>query len=355
MRRGVFIVGLLLSAAIWGGAPPAAAAQGASITVDSSADTVAVDGECTLREAIINAEDDAPTNQDCESGAGADVVLIEVDGPIHLQQPLPSVTTILRVEASGNATISGDSNDDGTPDVQILTLVAGSELTLRYLTLARGGGQLGGAINAGGGTLIAHGVTFRENRAADDQSGGAGGAIFADGGVVSLSGVLLVDNVATVGGAVNVSGGELAIFGSTFDGNAADFGAAFAAVDATVFLADTTITGGRSTGGTVELTNGSADFNNVTLLGNSSQERGTLVLGTSSAANSIARLSLRHVLGDRNTHAGNTSGFGVDLEIDTFEATQASVSAANSLIGTCRARARGSVMVTGSHNLSLVG
>src|SRR4051812_5979939 len=58
---------MLLGAAGFG-----AAANAATITVNSNLDTVAVDGQCTLREAILNANDLLGADQtggDCAAGS----------------------------------------------------------------------------------------------------------------------------------------------------------------------------------------------------------------------------------------------------------------------------------------------
>ncbi len=51
------------------------AASGTTITVDSAADSVAVDGTCTLREAIVAANADTAVDT-CPAGDGADVVMV---------------------------------------------------------------------------------------------------------------------------------------------------------------------------------------------------------------------------------------------------------------------------------------
>jgi CSLREA domain-containing protein len=51
---------------------PPHSAYSAALTVNSLLDNTAVDGNCTLREAIQNANDNAATNLDCIPGSGAD-------------------------------------------------------------------------------------------------------------------------------------------------------------------------------------------------------------------------------------------------------------------------------------------
>ena len=57
------------------GALPVTQARAATLTVTTnSGGAVAIDGECSLREAIINANNDLATNVDCLAGTGADII-----------------------------------------------------------------------------------------------------------------------------------------------------------------------------------------------------------------------------------------------------------------------------------------
>jgi len=68
-------------------------AQAAAITVDSTADTIANDGDCTLRKAVANANTNPPPSTNCAAGdVGAGNVTLE------------------------NSTVSGNSADDGGGD-----------------------------------------------------------------------------------------------------------------------------------------------------------------------------------------------------------------------------------------------
>jgi CSLREA domain-containing protein len=49
-------------------------AQAATITVNGLGDTLGNNGVCTVREAIINANNNAATWPDCAAGSGADVI-----------------------------------------------------------------------------------------------------------------------------------------------------------------------------------------------------------------------------------------------------------------------------------------
>lgn len=77
----------------------------ATITVDSVADnTTASDANCTLREAITNANNDADsTGGDCIAGAGADTIEFSIGSglqTISLLSDLPEITTQIAIDAT---------------------------------------------------------------------------------------------------------------------------------------------------------------------------------------------------------------------------------------------------------------
>ena len=79
--------------------------RAATITVDSLADTTtAGDGDCTLREAIANANNDGSdtTGGDCTTGSGADVIDFSVGGVITITQGTLYIT-------DDSTTIDGDA------------------------------------------------------------------------------------------------------------------------------------------------------------------------------------------------------------------------------------------------------
>ena len=84
-----------------------------SITVNSTADTYTVDGLCTLREAISNANADAEfTGGDCVAGSGADTILFDSSlgtVTIILGSQLPAIydPNGLTIDGDNRITISG--------------------------------------------------------------------------------------------------------------------------------------------------------------------------------------------------------------------------------------------------------
>ena len=68
---------------------PSNFAHAASLSVNTLADTIAVDGFCSLREALQNANNNAATHIDCAAGSGADSITFGLSGVITLTSSLP--------------------------------------------------------------------------------------------------------------------------------------------------------------------------------------------------------------------------------------------------------------------------
>ena len=95
MRR---IIPLLALVAGLASALAAPAADAATLqVVDGASDVLATDGTCSLREAIINANDNGATWPDCPAGSGADAIF------------LPAGTYVLAIPgAEEDAAATGD-------------------------------------------------------------------------------------------------------------------------------------------------------------------------------------------------------------------------------------------------------
>ena len=94
MRLSLSRAGSLLVFLVFAAASPVLAA---TITVNSLGDTLTTNGMCTLREAVINSNDNAATWPDCAAGSGPDV--------INLRAGTITMTVTGRVE---DASITGD-------------------------------------------------------------------------------------------------------------------------------------------------------------------------------------------------------------------------------------------------------
>ncbi|MBZ0090444.1 MAG: hypothetical protein K8H90_08715, partial [Thermoanaerobaculia bacterium] len=216
----------------------AASATAATLEVTADVVVVASDGQCSLREAIHNANADSQVdNADCPAGSGADTIVLASGGQYVISDAdvdndhngLPVVTTEIVVEGNG-ATIERNSNfscilDDNRTAAEFRLLEVGElgDLTLGDLTLrggcADGSGPSndGGAIRVHSGNLTLTRVLVEQNSALD-KSGG----LDTSGGLSSIS---IVDSTFRANhggggaGAIGHGGGTMTIDGSTISGN----------------------------------------------------------------------------------------------------------------------------------------
>lgn len=238
--RIAVILGILVAVFV-----PAIPAQAASITVDSLLNiTNNADGVCTIREAIINANNDAATWTNCPAGTGADVISFSVAGTVTLTSALPNITDVdgLTINGGNNITISGNNlfrivtvNANVPATFQNITFTAGSvngsggaisnagNLTItsvsftNNLTITNAANDGGAINNLATGTLTITNSTFTGNYTLDN-----GGAIYIAGGTVNITGSAFTNNNNAAiddGGAIYLNAGTLTISNSTFTGN----------------------------------------------------------------------------------------------------------------------------------------
>ena len=97
--RWAAVFGLLLTAAAI-----FPSVKASTINVNGLGDSLATDGVCTLREAIINANNDAATRPDCAAGSGTDNINLPA-GTITLQIPnFPSQFSVEDLCLTGTST-----------------------------------------------------------------------------------------------------------------------------------------------------------------------------------------------------------------------------------------------------------
>jgi len=158
----------------------------ADLVVTTLADSSAMDGDCSLREAITAANTNANVNECTGSSYGNDTITFDsslTGGTITLGSTLPQI-----VSGFGTLTIDGEANAitlSGNFFGNILRLSSGASLTVHHLTIANGGGCpdcLGAGIGNAGGTLTVTNSTFANNRT---DSVGAG--IANRGGTVTVT------------------------------------------------------------------------------------------------------------------------------------------------------------------------
>ncbi|MDF0553527.1 DUF4347 domain-containing protein [Kamptonema sp. UHCC 0994] len=293
-----------------------------TINVNSTADTIAVDGTITLREAITSLNTNTPVNADLAAivfnNTNDTIDLTGITGTITLTATLPTINESVTLNGPGAATLTVS----GSNAVQILSTANGtvsiSNLTFANANTAAGGG---GISNGNGVTLNLTNVTFSNNTA------GGGGALFNNGGgTATLTNTTFTNNKATAfgGGAIRNQGtmtvtdssitnnevtsqggggiyseGTLNITGSTFSGNKAS---------------DATWGGGAIYGGggsTLNLTN-------TTLSGNTALEKGGAIwwIGT---AGTITNSTITNNTADSDaTNGANDNGGGIFSSLATI-------------------------------------
>jgi CSLREA domain-containing protein len=185
------------------------------IVVTSSADTIANDGQCTLREAMTNViNHDYSGSTDCS--ASNDIITFDLLYPatITLTSSLPAITTLMSIEGPGadKLTISGDTFG------HMITVGQSSTLKLSGLTLSQNTTYISGGAIGNEGTLNISYCVFSNNNAS-----ASGGAIENHGSSAKamVTASTFVNNSAgTTGGAIsNLEGATLTVTNSTFVGN----------------------------------------------------------------------------------------------------------------------------------------
>jgi hypothetical protein len=327
-------------------------AMPATIVVDGTDSTIADDGVCSLREAINNANDDAPTHDDCASGSGADtlelkgdVVLTELD---NNDRGLPLIATDITIEGGGFTV----SRDEAAPDFGILKVVLpDGSLTLADTTVSNGAtADFGGGVWNNGASLTMTNTTLSGNSAAR-----GGGMCTDEGGSSALLDCSITDNVASridddfstgVAGGVEVTGysdthaaSSATIESSTISGNIADTavggllvqnyatstltgstisnntafvngGAIAVTIEAEVAVTNSTLSGnsgGFGSGGGLFVYGAQATVTNSTISGNSAAYGG----GAYSAGNGTMTLKNSTVVGNNGTSAYGYGAGGI--------------------------------------------
>lgn len=203
----------------------------ATITVAAGEVAVSNNGTCSLREAIINANNGAQTHADCDSGsAGADTInltagtysltdVYESDPDGYGPVGLPSITSDITLVGTSPAT----TITRGSGTFRLFHVKSGASLTLQNLALSNGlaqggnggsgwNGGAGGALGAGGavynrGMLTLTGVTLNSNQAAGGNGGNDNPSAFGAGGGGGMGGDGGNSDGTNGGGGGGVNGG----------------------------------------------------------------------------------------------------------------------------------------------------
>jgi CSLREA domain-containing protein len=192
----------------------AAPAQAATITVNTFADELTIDGDCSLREALVSANTDGadPNSDACAPGSGTDTIVLPAGTYARTEAGVLEVTSPLSIDPTGVVVI------DGAESFPLFSVSATGSLTMADLTVRRGRSAGGGGLYNDGGTVTLERVTFEANISNDNDGAGIynnggtltvrnstfsgnrsvrnGGGLFNGGGTATLNNVTLAGNVA---------------------------------------------------------------------------------------------------------------------------------------------------------------
>ena len=199
------------------------------ITVTTTSDSIADDGFCSLREAVIAANTDSSFH-DCPAGSGADTIVFDA------QLPRPVTITLTLTGADEDGAQSGDLDLTGTlamvgesPDAvvidgnaadRVFEALQGSTVGISGVTIRHGSAPAGAN---GGGALVdlAARLTLTDT-AVISGSAASGGGLYSVGGLTIVSGTV----AGNTGGGVTNDGGLLALKQATVTGNTGGYGVA---------------------------------------------------------------------------------------------------------------------------------
>ena len=231
--RGLFVAAIAIAAV----AGPTAASA-ATITVTTNIDALVTDGACSLREAIINANNDAATWPDCAAGSGDDTIVLPLttislaiaNAPTDLDSDQQAATGDLDILSSmtiigdpGTTVLGGtivqamqlDRVFDINPDPDGLPETPTPSITVHIKNLTM---QLGRQNQAGGVRINARATVFMDNSVVANSTAwaddGGGIYVFPDGALTLTNSNLYHNSALLLDGGIK-SEGSLVVVNST--------------------------------------------------------------------------------------------------------------------------------------------
>jgi CSLREA domain-containing protein len=267
---------------------PVQIGHAATISVNTTADELNSDGDCSLREAMQAANTNAAVDA-CgagDPGPTVDVIDFSVTGTITLGSALPPISEAMTIDGPGDASLT--VNGAGAGGI-ILDVAAGAALNLRELTVANSSGGFQGGAITNAGTLTVTDVTFSANSATN------GGAVYNQGTATITDSTFAGNSSSGVGGAIFKNGPTLTITNTTFSQNSAGtnggaiFGSSYT-VENSTFAGNTAsgVAGAIDVNGLVTVTNATFSGNSASAGGGAIFVRNTLTLENAIVANSPA-------------------------------------------------------------------
>ena len=258
---------------------PGGSAQAATIVVNGTADMIADDGQCTLREAIIAANNDAASGAsggECAAGSGDDTITLPAGTyTLTLGSELIINTTMTVTGAGAEGTIIQASSTPGVANSRVFTVTSGNA-SISHVTVRHGNAAaFGGGINNVNGA-----VTLSNSTVTDNVSNDLGGGVYNEG-TMTIVNTTIRNNTSTVNPGGGISNfGTLTLDRSTVRGNYAG-GAGGIFTKGALTAIDSTISGNATVGeGGGVLNFGMATLISSTVSNNSAITGGGVHAGT---------------------------------------------------------------------------
>ena len=288
-RRSLSLLAALIGASL--AAPASAGDPSNIITVTTISDAMdASDGQCSLREALVNANTNtqfSPVVNECPAGSGTatDEILLQA-------------ATSYTLTVSGGDDESGDLDVHDDPslaaelhDVRIGITGGDSNATIEQ--------QVAGerVLHNDGASIVISGVILRGGATAE-----VGGGIYNQGGSLDLQAVGLIDNTAVSGGGL-YSDGDANVYDVSVSDNSADLiGGGIFHENGALSIEDTFLGGNNaSSGAGIYADGGTTLLESVTLFGNAATSNGGAI--TSTGTNALTLTDVE-VLGNTAQDAG---------------------------------------------------
>jgi len=295
LRPQILLLFVLTFLINWVSIPQSAYAADLTVNVaGSTADTPAGDGNCTLVDAIQEANTPGTESADCGLGdAGADTIIlpgnIVIDGSTLFSDNgsngLPAITSNITIAGNGFSISRSDATCPSGNNYRHFSVAASGQLTLESTTLRNGciQGNNGGSIrNAGILTLI--NSTLDSNTAS-----GTGGAVYNLGTANILNSAITNNTGNLGGGGIANETGTLEIVNSTVNNNSAN---SVADLD----------------GGAILNNSGTLDIFDSTLRFNSASKHGGAVYSSSGQVNVSASTISDNAASNRPELTGGSGG-----------------------------------------------
>lgn len=286
MKRTLILVLIIVGCLGW-----AAMLEAKTFYVDTFDDSVAIDGHCSLREALNAANGATIVDDACGFGdPGKDVINLE-PGIYYLITPNPfgdescgaELCGDLDVKSEvvfnaylGNVTIKQEQDSEGDVWGRVLEIRANGIATLKNITIEGGEETLGGGGILNWGWLLLENVTVTGNT----SELGGGGIETQPGSITHIYDSTISANTSTRadglggGGGIRVTGGQVYLNGSTISGNESHWhgGGITAKSGGLVDLLNSTVSGNGSFvhGGGIYNDGGNIGLSNVTVTDNTS-------------------------------------------------------------------------------------